>query len=150
MAKNLMAALLMVASSTSFAFPLEARMSDLVTIENGSMLMSSYALCKVQRTTSARPETLQILFSMEAPAKGVISRDQFVAGGHYVKTMIEGRLASSHKSNSACKPLKSLIGEADISVKILMNELGMKMTVNSEKTGKLSETTLWEDFGAAF
>jgi hypothetical protein len=120
-------------TSSAFALDPAVILRDLVVVNGATMSIEDVRIC----TQKANPQvTKQVSVKAEAPSYGVISRDRFVA----IYAALLGKLLTEYD----CKPVASLIGEADMSLKIVMATDGIQF--RADDNGKVERyTKLWKD-----
>jgi len=113
-------------------------LKDVVSVQNGKFTVTDLTL-----VTLSNGNTLQIKMYAEAPATGVISRDNFVV---YWSTIQESMLDELAKDdNATMETLSQLIGNADFEVNIYMTALGVQVETKSS-TGVTRMTKKWSDY----
>lgn len=132
-------------------------MSDIVKVENGKFVMEEYRLCQI-----IRPESLgggatlpiRVKRHVEAPAKGVISRDNFIRltdevlnglGISLVEQMMKGITASQAIQALQCGQVFQPITNVDYEIDLNMDANGMKLSILEKGTGEKSESSVpWD------
>lgn len=131
-----------------------SRADDLVEVRDDKFTMNEYSLCTVERppTTGAVPK-FQLQTYSEAPATGVISRDNFVAYTIATLTLLRAAFAQrwglpvGEAFNALdCDTLAEPIGTVDLVIRIFMTAEGVQVEFTDSSTGKVSRITEpWED-----
>ncbi len=145
---SLFLAVLFAAPVAASAYDWKADMKrDLVTVEDGKMKYSELEICEVEGKSKA----IQIQWNAEAPAKGLISRDQFVASvaGFSVAIMAEiaaakGISITDFFDKVDCKPAEEAIGNVDATVSMIMSKGGMQMRVKGVGGKQMQRTMTWK------
>lgn len=113
-------------------------LEDMVTISAGKMTADDYTL-----VTFSNTNTLQIKSYAEAPATGVISRDNFVSFFTYVIMEIINTMIAADP-DATTKDMDEIIGNPDIVINCYMAKSGIQVeTITSEGTTR--NTMKWED-----
>jgi hypothetical protein len=145
--------------AVAFALPAAAaagepsRLGDLVQVRDGKFVSESYSLCEVRRPEGlGPPPRFQMRLYSEAPAKGVVSRDYFVAYTANVLATLRMELAArtgvmpSQANNFlVCREVSAPIGSPDVELRVFIAADGMQVEVVDTSTGRVSRTTSpWE------
>lgn len=141
MKKNypILIALMLFFTFDSFGQGIQAKLlKDMVTITNGKMIIEDFTLISL-----SNGQSIQIKSYGEAPASGVISRDNFVALFSFLVTHNNDEITKADEGATS-KDLEEIIGNADITINIYMGKSGIQMEV---KAGNETErdTFKWED-----
>lgn len=122
---------------------------DLVTISNGRMTSDDVGLYKVE-IPGNQPAPFQVRIHSEAPAGGLVSRDNCVS----LTTMIASTVfitafaesykipASEFMQHIDYTQLKSALGTPDLELNLTMTNVGMQVEVASGQ--KARQTMTWE------
>ena len=129
-----------------------SRLKDVVDVKLGHFLYESYSLCEV-KTPNSKNSRFQVRTSAKAPAKGVVSRDNFVAYVTAVSTLLQANWAVSAGAAPSqfseifdCDEIKAAIGKVDIEVSVVMTADGIQVEYTDHSTGQNSRrTTKWEE-----
>jgi hypothetical protein len=130
-----------------------ARLGDLVEVRDGKFLSESYSLCEVRRPEGlGPPPRFQMRLYSEAPAKGVVSRDYFIAYTANVLATFRMDLAAragvmpSQVANFlVCREVSAPIGSVDLDLRVFITADGMQVEVVDTSTGRISRNTWpWE------
>jgi hypothetical protein len=121
---------------------------DLVTVEDGKMKYSQYEVC----TREGNSKALQFLWTAEAPAKGLISRDQFISNvtGFNVAFVAElmsrrGMTLSDFIDKVTCKPVDEPIGNVDIKLGLVFASGGLQIQISGADKKDVKQMTMtWE------
>ena len=120
---------------------------DLVSVRGDKMIFQNHSLCKFGEKGQEKTVQLQVKTYGEAPAKGVISRDNFVAMNTELSTVFVlsvGAAASSPEKvleSFDCNDLESPIGKPDIEVNLFITKEGFKAEFVDNMNNKRSGTT---------
>ena len=123
---------------------------DLVSVRSDKMIFQNYSLCKFGEKEGEKSIRLQVKTYGEAPAKGLISRDNFVSMNTELSTlfvMAAGAAASSPEKaieSFDCIDLEFSIGKPEIEVNLFVTKEGFKVefvdNLNNKRSG---ETHTW-------
>lgn len=146
----ILSAILWAAPATAGDFDWKKELNrDLVTVENGKMKFSEYEVCTRK---DKKKLALQFHWTAEAPAKGLISRDQFVSNvtGFNVAFLGEmmaqaGMSLSDFFDKVTCKPVDKPIGKVDIKLHLQFAEGGLQIQFSAPGKKESRQATLtWE------
>ena len=129
-------------------------LSDIVQVKDGKFIIEEYRICQV-----TRPEELgggstvpiKVKRHVEAPAKGVVSRDNFIKvstetlnglGISFVGQLIEGITAEQAMTALVCQQFFDPIGAYDYEVNLTMDANGMKLNILETTSGEKVEQSL--------
>jgi len=121
-------------------------LASLAEIRDGKLLHVETSLCTLDPSVVAGASTaykIQIAVRSEAPANGVISRDNFVAyntslGMQLALSIadgIPGLKPSRAIAALSCKSLENPIGEPDLRVETVMTREGVQTSITNTRTG---------------
>ncbi len=117
---------------TAFAQTQEELLADLVVVKDGKFTITDYVLAESEEDG----DNAQIKMYAEAPAEGVISRDNFLA----LYTTLTVRLVALLYSGYEIEDLDDLIGNADMEINIYMGKGGYQMELTSSgETERMTE-----------
>lgn len=139
----------LVSLGPAVAFAEASRLDDIVAVRDGKFVSEEYSLCEVARPASmGQSPKFQMQTYSEAPAKGVISRDNFVAYTAGLLTLLQvemvsraGVSPSQALSALDCEEISSPIGTVDLKVRIVMTADGMQVEITDTSTGQVSRNT---------
>ena len=114
-------------------------MKDMVTIANNKMTADDYTII-----TYSNGNSLQVKSHAEAPAQGIISRDNFVAMFTYLTTTMIDEMKKVD-ADATTKDLDEIIGNADVEINCFMAKGGIQVETKSSE-GTERNTMKWEDF----
>lgn len=126
---------------------------DLVTEKDGKLILERYRVCQV-----FRPETLgggvsqpfRVNARMEAPAKGLINRDQFVALAteigitirvSLVEQFLQGMSPVQALDALRCRDLGKAVTRPDFEFFIAMSKTGLVVEIGEGVSGRRSKQT---------
>ena len=113
-------------------------LTDMVRISNNKMMADDYNLIKKTDGT-----TMQVKCYGEAPAAGVISRDNFVAlFTELTVSMIEEMTKADDGATS--QDLESIIGNPDMEINVFVAKAGIQVEVKGAN-GTTRNTVKWEE-----
>lgn len=117
----------------------------LVTVTGGTMRHQATELCTFATDDEgSEPRRLQVRMRSEAPAAGLISRDNFVAVTTFVGFSILDQLGDAD-----CKTTSAVIGAPDLDINLVMTADGLQVEIKDTRSGETNrETTLWSDLFA--
>lgn len=153
MSRLLCVAALALAGSRAGADPLDS----LVRIEDGKLLHTDTSLCTLDPSVvpgASKAYKLQIAVRSEAPARGVISRDNFVAYNTSlaiqlalsIADRIPGLKPSRALAALSCRTLESAIGEPDLRVETVMTKEGVQTSATNTHTGSVDRLVrTWDE-----
>ena len=122
--------------------PWAARLrADLVRLQDGKFVYEDLALCAISSTGQAN-KNVQIRSRAEAPARDVISRDQFVALVSQYETILTLGLTAAAQGRLSCKVLDEPIGVPDLEISIVMTKNGLQYETVVPATGKVERRVL--------
>jgi hypothetical protein len=126
--------------------------ADLVTISSGKMTYSDVGLYKIE-VPGYQTSQVQVKTHSEAPATGLISRDNFVGvTALMASTLSMGALAQGYQvaasdfmQHTDYTQLKSAIGTPDLELNLVMTDEGMQLEIANNSSGqKVRQTMTWE------
>jgi len=135
-------------------------LASLVEIRDGKLVHVDTSLCTLEGTVVSGANTsykLQIAVRAEAPDKGVISRDNFVAFNTSLATQlalsiadrIPGLKPSQALAALSCSTLESPIGEPDLRVETVMTKEGVQTSITNTRTGATDRLVrTWDEIAA--
>jgi hypothetical protein len=149
------AALLLVAiaAGASADSPSERRLRDLVRVADGLFQYDDLAVCQLRLPGSESPK-FQIRSQAQAPSKGVISRDQFVAMITQYELVIGLGLAQARPGVTPvqaaealhCTPIAAAFGTPDLELRLTITAEGSQLEVTDTATGKKSRSVqTWDE-----
>lgn len=127
---------------------------DAVAIKGGKMVYEEVALVKIE-IPDYEPAQFQLKLKSEAPATGVISRDNFVAfTAHIFITTLLVAMAEAYEvpvsdflKGFDYKELSAPIGTPDLEINLIMTRDGIQIElVNTESNQKSRFTETWDNF----
>ncbi len=138
-------------------------MSDLVQVKGGKFVMEEYRVCQIVRPAAmggGATLPIRVKRHVEAPSKGVISRDNFIritdellsgVGISVVEQMMEGITASQAMQALQCGQVFQPISNVDYEVNLIMDANGMNLSIDEKGTGeKMQQSVPWDQlFGSA-
>jgi len=141
---------LLALSTASYA---SDRQDDLVQIKLGSFVYEEFSLCKLNVPQPRNSGEFQMRISAVAPAKGVLSRDYFIAYVASATTMIQAGMALSAgaridqiSETLTCDEIDEPIGKVDLELNIRMTKDGIQIETVDGSTGKATRrTNKWEE-----
>ena len=138
---------------------------DRVIQKGGKFTIEGYRLCRLYRPKylgGGVSKPFQVNARAEAPAQGVVSRDNFlvlfteIALGLRVKfaaDLIKGLTPIQALDALQCEQIDAPVGKVDLQVDVNMDKEGIKIKILKPATGKEVQTQLntWKDlFGGDF
>jgi phage tail sheath gpL-like len=136
---TLILALILAFSFYSHAQDFQGRLlKDMVKTANGKMILEDFTLI-----TLSNGNTLQVKSHGEAPATGVISRDNFVALFTQTVTSLTDEMTKSDEGATS-KDLDGIIGNPDVGVNVYVAKSGVQIEVKTGEEVNRS-TVKWED-----
>jgi len=126
--------------------------ADLVTISGGKMTLNDVGLYKIE-IPGYQAAQVQVKVHSEAPAAGIISRDNFVslttlmASTVFMTALAEGYrvAASDFIQHVDFTQLKSAIGTPDLELNLTMTNEGLQFEIVNNSSGqKTRQTMTWE------
>ena len=137
---------------------------DRVIQKDGKFKIEGYRLCRLYRPKhlgGGVSKPFQVIARAEAPAQGVVSRDNFlvlyteIALGLRVKfatDFIKGLTPIQALDALQCEHIDAPVGKVDLQVDLNMDKEGVKMEILKPETGKKqTQMTPWKDvFGGDF
>lgn len=131
-------------------------LSDLVMVKDGKFMMDEYRVCQIVRPEAMGGGTtlpIRVKRHVEAPSKGVISRDNFIRitdevlnsiSISVVEQMIEGIKASQAMQALQCGQVFQPIPNVDYEVNLIMSSTGMQLSIDEKGTGeKMEQSVPW-------
>ena len=127
--------------------------ADVVKIHDSKMHWDEVGLYKIQLPGQALTQ-VQVKVHAEAPANGVISRDNFVALTTYTFTTLFLSMLAEANNVPASQflqavdytELKAPIGTPDLELNLVMTDEGMQIElVHTASGGKTRQTTTWAE-----
>ena len=137
---------------------------DRVIQKDGKFKIEGYRLCRLYRPKhlgGGVSKPFQVKASAEAPAQGVVSRDNFlvlfteIALGLRVKfaaDFIKGLTPIQALDALQCEQIDAPVGKVDLQVDVNMDKEGIKIEILKPDTGKQqTQLNTWKDlFGGDF
>ena len=131
--------------------------SNMVQTKDGKFTIERYGLCRVfrpEKLGGGVTEPFQVRTYVEAPAKGVVSRDYLVSifteiavtvRTSFASSMIKGLSPEEGLAALRCKPIAAPIGTIDFEAKLHMAKDGVQLEILETASGKKEkQTTTWE------
>jgi hypothetical protein len=123
-------------------------LEDAVQIKGGKMTSTDYGLLTLPLRKGKR---LQIKWYAEAPASGVVSRDNFVGVISNIQTLLLFGLASGGKKVElkdlkelyVYEELDDLIGRPDVTISVFVAKNGLQIEVAADKVSR--QTITWDE-----
>jgi len=132
-------------------------LSDIVQVKDGKFVIEEYRICQIRRPEEfggGATVPIKVKRHVEAPAKGVISRDNFIRistevlnnlGITFVGQMIEGITAEQAQTALVCKQFFQPIGAYDYEVDLSMDANGMNLNILETTTKeKMQQSVSWD------
>jgi hypothetical protein len=144
-----------VLAASAFPLALSAQQSwqeelqqDLVEVRAGKMVVEGFSLDRVA-LPQYEPVEFQVGYYAEAPASGVISRDNFVAFTTLLTVTALQQIIAQAYNVSAIEFLEAYeshdlqqpIGRPDLEIKVYMTAEGFQLEVANTSTGESSRST---------
>ncbi len=118
---------------------------DIVRVSGGKMNWTEYGFLTLHRQADRR---LQVKWTVEAPARGLVSRDKFVALGTTLQTVLLISIASGGK-RFEMEDLSELytyvdldepIGKVDVTIAIIVAKNGLQVSVEGAQSRRFTMT----------
>ena len=128
-------------------------LEEAVEIKEDKMVIEEFGLLSIP---SAPDASMQLKLYSEAPAAGVVSRDNFVAITAMLQTTFVLEFAMALAVNPNVESLRDLfdykeldepIGNVDVEINIYMSKGGVQVEFRDTRTNQTSRTTMtWKEF----
>ena len=135
----------------------EHLLTDIVQVKDGKFVIEEYRICQIRRPEEfggGATVPIKVKRHVEAPAKGVISRDNFIRistevlnslGTTFVGQMIEGITAEQAQTALVCKQFFQPIGAYDYEVDLIMDANGLNLNILETTTKeKVQQSMSWD------
>jgi hypothetical protein len=118
--------------------------SDIVRVADGKLIYEDVTLCAVN--AAGGKKNVQIMSRAEAPATGVLSRDQFVAKIIQYETILLLGLAAAGQNKLRCRTLDEPIGVPDLELTMTMTKDGLQYEVLNPATKQVNRVvSTWDE-----
>jgi hypothetical protein len=134
----------------------EELLEDLVSYQDGKMIMEDFALFRL-RGQAFETEATQVEVYAESPSEGVISRDNFVSlvsqfSYESLLTIYSEQYqlsASDFIGAIEVEELAEPIGTPDLRIKLVVTSQGIQIEFENTQSGQVSRSTAtWEEYFA--
>lgn len=140
--------LLLTASGMSAQDWREQLIRDVVTIKDGNMIYEETGLVKIE-IAGYEPARFQVRVRSEAPARGVVSRDNFVSmTAQTFVTLFLAVFAEAYEASASAflegfdyTELAAPIGTPDIELNLVMTNEGIQFEIVNTASGERSRHT---------
>lgn len=118
---------------------------DLVTVKDGKMVYSEVEICELKGQT----ETLDVRWNATAPAKGVISRDQFITfmnsfEASFVAQMMKAR-GLDYFDDVDCNPPKKEVEKVNMTISVTLDAKDIHVKMKTPGKEPKEMTMKWTD-----
>ena len=129
-------------------------LEPMVELQDGKMVIEFYTLDRIS-LPGYDPMQFQVKHYAEAPAEGIVSRDNFVAITTALNLMLLQQSFASALNVPASafldaydiQDLDALIGTPDLELTLVLAAGGLQIEIKNTRTGEVSRTTqTWAEF----
>lgn len=128
-------------------------LEETVEIREDKMVIEEFGLLSIP---SAPDASMQLKLYSEAPAAGVVSRDNLVAITAMLQTTFMLEVAMALAANTDAESLRDLfdykeldepIGNVDVEISLYMSKGGLQIEVRDTRTNQTNRSTMtWKEF----
>jgi len=132
-------------------------LTDIVQVKDGKFILEEYRICQIRKPKEfggGASLPLKVRRHVEAPAEGVVSRDNFIRistevlnslGIPFVAQMIKGISAEQAQTALVCKQFLRPFGAYDFEINLSMDENGMILDILETTTKEKKQRLLsWD------